>query len=77
MEAGVKSSVYTGRSLPDTWNPDRQLYLNPDRSYHTATGVLSAGNPVRQSSHTVGFLLTVAYLPCRVFTIEPVLADQH
>jgi hypothetical protein len=31
--------VNIGRSLPDTWNPGRQLYWHPERSFPTGTEV--------------------------------------
>jgi hypothetical protein len=60
--------VYTERSLLDSWNPERQLYWNPESSYLSETGVLSPRigaqtgkhwNPERQSFHTERFLLAV------------------
>jgi hypothetical protein len=38
-----RSAVYTGRSLPDAWNPGCQLYWHPERSCPTDTGVYCAG----------------------------------
>jgi hypothetical protein len=59
--------VYSGRSLSDTWNLERQLYWNPERSYPTELGSKVRGlayrkhrNPGRQSSYTGGFLLVIA-----------------
>jgi hypothetical protein len=55
--------MYTGRSLPDTWNPERPPYYNPERSCPTQLRLVSKvqglalRNPARQSSHTGGFLL--------------------
>jgi hypothetical protein len=39
----VRSAVYTGRSLPDTWHTERQLYWHPERSHPAETGFWSTG----------------------------------
>jgi hypothetical protein len=61
------SSVYTGRSLPHTWYPERQLFGT--RNTHTLLQLESKvrelahkkhWRPERQPSHTGWFLLAVA-----------------
>jgi hypothetical protein len=61
------SAVYTGRSLPHTWYPERQLIgiLNTHTLLKLESKVLRLAqrthwNPGRQSSLTGGFLLVVA-----------------
>jgi hypothetical protein len=55
----VSSAVYTGRSLLDTWNPEYQLYWNPERSYPARLEFVGRGlahmihcYPERQLLHT-------------------------
>jgi hypothetical protein len=62
----VRSTVYTGCSLPDTWNYERTLYWHPESTYPVTLESSVRGlahrkhwNPERQSSHTEGFLLVV------------------
>jgi hypothetical protein len=62
LESCKECCVYrTGCSLPDTWNPECQLYWYPESSYqwHWSLGLAHRKNwhPAHQSSHTGGFLL--------------------
>jgi hypothetical protein len=36
----VMSAVNTGSSLPDTWNPEHQLFWHPECSFHTLLGLV-------------------------------------
>jgi hypothetical protein len=49
----VRSALYTGRSLPDTWFPERQLYWHPVRSHPADTSrdwrignIVASGTPI-------------------------------
>jgi hypothetical protein len=77
------SSVYTWRSLPHTWYPDRQFCGT--RNAHTLLQLESKvrglvhqkhWRPERQSSHTGWFLLVVA-MKALYCTIGPMSDDQH
>jgi hypothetical protein len=63
----VMSAVYTGRSLSDTWNPERQLIgtLNAHSLLQLESKVRGMAyrihwRPERQSSHSGRFLLAAA-----------------
>jgi hypothetical protein len=72
------SSVYTGRSLPHTWYPERQLFgiLNAHNPLQLESKVQGLAyrihwRPERQSFHTGRFLLAAAlYWNLKTFLIK-------
>jgi hypothetical protein len=81
LESYVRSAVYKGRSLPITWNLERQFYWHPERSYPTDWRQMCEdwriGNIGIWYANPLTLEESYWLLLRRSFTIGLMSADQH